>query len=64
MVKKSICDLKESLWGQSGLANLFCDYILRLGLDLFLSYFLPVCFSGGEFPILEYYYFEKNGSKA
>lgn len=57
--KKSICDLKKILWGPSRLCNLFYDYILLLGLDIFLSYFLPVCFSEGEFPILKYHYFEK-----
>lgn len=56
--KKSICDLKEILWGLSGLSNLFYDYVLLLGLDLFLSYFFLVCFSEAEFPILKYY-FEK-----
>lgn len=35
--KKSICDLKEILWGLCGLSNTFCDYSLHLGLDLFLS---------------------------
>lgn len=54
--KKSVGDPKEVLWGLPELFNLFSDYILLLGLDLFLSYFLLVRFS--ESPILKYY-FEK-----
>lgn len=56
--KKSVGDLKEILWGLPGLSNLFSDYIRLLGLDLFLSYFLLVCFSEADSPILKYY-FEK-----
>lgn len=58
--KKSTGDLKEILWGLSRLSNLFYDYILLLGLDLFLSYFLLVYFSEGAFPILKYYFEKQN----
>lgn len=53
--KKSVCDLKEILWGLPGLSNLFYDSIL-LGLDLFLSYFFLLCFSEEEFPVLKYHF--------
>lgn len=53
--KKSVCDLKEILWGLPGLSNLFYDSVL-LGLDLFLSYFFLLCFSEEEFPVLKYHF--------
>lgn len=62
--KKSACNLKELLWALSGLSNIFCDYILLLGLDLFLSYCNPECFPEREFLILKYCYFGKQEQNA
>lgn len=48
--KKSTGDLKEIPWGLSGLSNLFYDYILLLGLDLFFKLFPPGIFFRRRIP--------------